>query len=285
VAIGALVTGFSPALALGLAAVSIAVSPSPLEGFARSRQVGNHRVFRLLKLVMAFAGLPAVAIFTVAAASASPLGHGDGAAISQWELLVVTVAVGVLVGYALVVLVRGEREHMRLLTLSGGSMCLVAGATAVLGLPALPAAACAGAVLVNRSFFPHAMLRVAHALERPVLVAMLVLVGASWQGAAFSLAAFALLTGGRLAAAVVVGAALGRTARRHHAAVPPASLGFGLLPQGELALGLLVAIISFFPQCEGILEAVVAAIIVNNLIAAWWMRWKLGGAAVNGSSA
>jgi hypothetical protein len=54
-----------------------------------------------------------------------------------------------------------------------------------------------------------------------------------------------------------------------------AGLGFGLLPQGELALGLLVAIVSFFPDTTGVLEAVVAAIVVNNLLGAWWMQRRL----------
>jgi hypothetical protein len=197
--------------------------------------------------------------------------------ISVWELVVVTVAVGLLVGYVLVVLARGVAEHTRLLTLVGGSMCLVGGATAVLGLGALPAAACAGAVLVNRSVFPNRMLRVAHSLERPMLVALLVLVGASWRGAAFAWPAFVLLTVVRGAAAWVAGGVLQAVARRRHAASPVAGLGLGLLPQGELALGLMVGIVSFFPAANGVLEAVVAAIIVNNLAAGWWMRRSLIG--------
>ncbi|MCG6949729.1 MAG: hypothetical protein LJE93_12530, partial [Acidobacteria bacterium] len=54
-----------------------------------------------------------------------------------------------------------------------------------------------------------------------------------------------------------------------------AGLGLGLLPQGELALGLLVAMVSFFPETGGVLEAVVVAIICNNLIAVAWMRRTL----------
>jgi hypothetical protein len=52
-------------------------------------------------------------------------------------------------------------------------------------------------------------------------------------------------------------------------------LGLGLLPQGELALGLLVATVSFFPSTTGVLEAVVAALVVNNLIGGWWTRRRL----------
>ncbi len=275
VVLGALIAGLSPALSLGLGAAAMAASPSPLGGLARGRAVRDRSAVRLLKLVMAFAGLPAVISFAVAAALASPLAEAGGGGIPAWQLLIVTAAVGVLVGYALVVLVRGVREHIRLLTLAGGSMCLVAGATAVLGLSALPAAACAGAVLVNRSVFPGRVLRVAHSLERPMLVALLVLVGASWKGASFSLITFVLLTVVRTIAAWVAGEVLQRIARRRRVVSRTPGLGLGLLPQGELALGLLAAIVSFFPKTTGILEAVVAAIVVNNLIGGWWLRRRL----------
>jgi len=279
VVLGALVAGLSPALSLGLGAVAMAASPSPLEGLTRGRLVQDRGAIRLLKLVMAFAGLPAMIVFAVAAALASPLAEAGGE-VPAWQLVIVTAAVGALVGYALVVLVRGVQEHIRLLTLAGGAMCLVAGATGVLGLSALPAAACAGAVLVNRCFFPSRMLRVAHSLERPMLVALLVLVGASWQGASFSLVAFVLLTVVRAIAAWVSGEVLQKIARSRHVTSQTGGLGFGLLPQGELALGLLVAIVSFFPETAGILEAVVAAIVVNNLIGGWWLRRRLAGADV-----
>ncbi len=164
-------------------------------------------------------------------------------------------------------------------------MCLVAGAAAVLGLNALPAAACAGAVLVNRSVFPHRMLRVAHSLERPMLVALLVLVGASWRGASFSLATFVLLTVVRTVAALIAGEVLQSSARRRRATTRTRGLGLGLLPQGELALGLLVAIVSFFPSPAGVLEAVVVAMIVNNLIGGWWMRRRLVDTGVAGAAA
>jgi hypothetical protein len=272
---GALAVGSSPALALGLGAVAMAASPTVLEGLSRGRQVRDRRAVRLLKLVMAFAGLPAVIVFAFATALASGLSEAGGGEIPSWQLVVVTAAVGALVGYALVVLVRGVREHIQLLTLAAGSMCLVAGAGAVLGVSALPAAACAGAVLVNRSVFPNRMLRVAHSLERPMLVALLVLVGASWKGASFSLATFVLLTLVRTMAAVTAGEMLRRFASKRRASPPTPGLGFGLLPQGELALGLLVAIVSFFPSTAGVLEAVVAAIVVNNLIGGWWMRRRL----------
>jgi len=257
---------------LGLAAVAMASSPSALEGLARGRRSTDRGTVRMLKLVMAFAGIPAVAVFTVATTLASPLAAEFGGALAAHELLVFTAAIGMLVGYAVVVLIRGVADHMQLLTLAVGCMCLIAGATAVLGLNPLPAAALAGAVLVNRGVFPHRMLRVAHSLERPILVALLVLVGASWSAAAFSVETFAVMTLVRMAAAVAAGAVLGRVARTRGEVRVRDGVGWGLLPQGELSLGFTVAIVSFFPATEGVLEAVVAAMLVNNIAGGWWMR-------------
>lgn len=270
-----MVVGLPVALAFGLGAVAMAPSPSLLEALTRGLQLANRRALQLLRLVMAFAGMPALIVFAFAAAFASPLTVFGGGDVPAWQLVTITAAVGLLIGYALVVLTRGVTEHMRLLTLAAGTMCLIAGSSAVLGVSALPAAACAGAVLVNRSVFPNRMLRVAHSLERPMLLALLVLVGASWRGASFSLVAFGLLTIVRASAALIVGEIVMRSARSRRQAPRLPTLGLGLLPQGELALGLLVAIVSFFPDIAGVLEAVVAAIIVNNLIGGWWIRRRL----------
>ncbi len=275
VAVVGWVLGLSPALALGLGSVAMASSPSALESLARGRRPTDRGAVRMLKLVMAFAGIPAVLVFAVATALASPLAGEFGGGLAVSELVVFTAAIGTVVGYAVVVLIRGVAEHMQLLTLAVGGMCVATGATAVLGLNPLPAAAIAGAVVVNRCVFPHRMLRVAHSLERPILVALLVLVGASWSTAAFSVEVFALMTVIRITAALAAGAGLNRAIRARGEKLHTGGMGWGLVPQGELALGLTVAVASFFPATEGVLEAVVAAVLVSNIAGGWWMRRRL----------
>ncbi len=269
------ILGLSPVLALGMGSVAMASSPSALESLARGRRPTDRGTVRLLKLVMAFAGIPAVVAFAAATALASPLAAGHGGGLAATELVVFTVAIGTVVGYAMVVLIRGVADHMQLLTLAAGSMCIAAGATAVLGLNPLPAAAIAGAVVVNRCPFPHRMLRVAHSLERPMLVALLVLVGASWSTAAFSVEVFTVMTVVRMAAAVAAGSGLTRFARARGEVLLIGGVGWGLVPQGELALGLTVAIVSFFPATGGVLEAIVAAMLASNIAGGWWMRRRL----------
>jgi hypothetical protein len=274
VAVCGLVLGLRPGLVLSLAALAMAPAPSTLEGVARGRVPADRSAFRLLKLVMAFAGLPAVAMFGVASAWVSPL--SDAArGLSPWQLLLYFAGIGIVVGYLSLVLVRGVREPVEIVTLLIGTMSGLAGATALLGVSALPAAACSGAVLINRAAFPHRILRVAHSIERPLVIALLVLVGASWSGVAFSWQVFSVMVVGRTLGALVGGRALAAQAGRQGVPVVVPGLGLGLLPQGELALGLLVALVGFSTGSEGILEAVVAAMVIHQLVGRWWIRRHL----------
>jgi hypothetical protein len=265
----------STALALGLSAVAMASSPTTLEGLSRGRSPRDRSALRLLKLVMAFAGLPAVVVFAVASVLASPVSRGASGVVPHWQLLFYTLGLGVVAGYLALVMVRGETDRISVLTMLTGAVSGLAGAAALLGASALPAAACCGAVLINRSAFPHRVLRVAHALERPLLVALLVLVGASWSGVAFSWPVFVVMLGGRWVGVAAAGALLRSMARRRGVRLEVVGVGWGLLPQGELALGLLVALVGFVGPAEGVVEAVVAAIVLHQLAGQWWMRRSL----------
>lgn len=270
-----LAVGLAPALALGVAAVGTIASPSTMEGLARGRTPADRTALRLLKLVMAFSGIPAVLALAVSGVAASPLSVAGGGWIPTWQLLVILVAVGAAIGYALLFLVRGVRDTIRLLTLLIGATAVTAGVSAELGLVGLPMAAVAGAVVVNRCLFPHRLLRAAHSLERPVLFALLVLVGASLDGVAFSWPTLAVMVGARTAALLAGTWLLGRAARRRGQRVTVAALGIGLLPQGELALGVLAALESGPLAAPGVLEAAVVAMVLNHVVGDWWIRRRL----------
>lgn len=279
VSLSAAAAGLPWSLALATAAIAVASSPTLLEKTVQGRNLAAVGAIRVLRLLLAFTGVPAVAAMAVATSLASPLVKAPGAVMGGGEMLALVVAIGAVVGYVLVVLVRGVGERIELLTLTIGGMCVLAGATAAAGVAALPAAACCGAVVVNRMVFPHRVLRAVHSLERPMLVALLVLVGASWQGASFSWTVFFLMTAVRALVLVVVGSGVVVLAGGTVSDRLPRLLGLGLLPQGELALGLLVAVITFLPHAPGYLEAVVAAVIANNLLAGRWFATRLPSTA------
>ncbi len=266
---GGTALGLAGPLAMGVAAVGMAASPGTVEGLARGRRPADRSALRLIKLVVAYSGMPAVVAFAVAASQGSPLA---AAGVPWWQLLVFMVGLGVLVGYLSLVLTRGVTDNIGILTMLTGTMAGLAGASALLGWAGLPAAAASGAVLVNRTTFHHRLLRVAHGFERPMLVVLLVLVGASWQGVAFSWPVFALLAIGRPVGAMAGGVVLARVAALKGIAPTVPALGLGLLPQGELALGLTVALVGFMAGTDGVLEAVVATIALHQLISQAWYR-------------
>jgi hypothetical protein len=274
VALCGLVADLPPWLALSLAGVAMAPAPNTLEGVVRGRVPADRSAYRLFKLVAAFAGLPAVAVFGVASAWSSPL-SGVAHGLAPWQLVLLVVGIGVVAGYLSLVLVRGVRQPVEIVTLLIGTMAGLAGATALLGVSALPAATCSGAVLINRAALPHRILRVSHSIERPLVIALLVLVGASWSGVAFSWRIFTVMCLGRLAGAMIGGRVLANRADRWGVRVAVRGLGFGLLPQGELAIGLLVALVGFSAGSEGVLEAVVAAMVLHQLIGRWWLGHHL----------
>jgi hypothetical protein len=267
---GGMVLRLQPAIALGLAAIAMAGSPSTIEGVARGRRPTDRSALRLLKLVTAYSGLPAVLVFGAAAAVGSPVAGAGG--LPWWQLVVVLAGFGFIAGYLVLALVRGVADRIGILTMLTGTMAGVAGASALLGASGLPAAVVAGAVIVNRGTFPHRMLRVAHSLERPMLVALLVLVGASWSGAAFSWPVLALMVAGRWLGAGAGGGLLEAVARQRGIRLGVPAVGLGLLPQGELAVGLAVALVGFVAGTSGVLEAVVAAIAIHQLVGQWWLR-------------
>jgi hypothetical protein len=269
-----LLLGISVQVVVGLSAIAMVASPATIIGLARIRRPVDRATMRLLKLVMAFAGLPAIITFAVVSPHWFSATRDSGQPMAGWQLLIThffQIGVGIILGYALIALARGITDRFLLLTVIAGTLAAVAGATTVLGLSPLPAAAISGAIVMNRCIFPHRILSVAHSFEMPMVIALLVVAGASWTGVQLSWPVFALMVIGRFAGMVAGGAVMEETARRQGVKIKVPLPGCGLLPQGELAVGLLVAMIGII-ELQGVLEAVVAAMVVNQIAGQWWLR-------------
>lgn len=269
--------GLGSGLALALGGVAAVSSPALLLGHGRDRRPVDRAALRLLTLVAAASGIPAVVAFGLATAGAGALSAAGGGLLPTWQVLPLPFALGAVLGYALVALARGIGDRVRLLGLLVGITAVAAGAATVVGLSPLPVAAVAGAVVANRARLPHRILRVAHALDAPMLIALLVLVGAAWAEAAFSWRTTAVLVAARGAGLVLAGAVMKRAARRHGVALGVAAPWCGLLPPGELALGLVVALVVTLQPEPGVLAGAVAALVVNHLLARLWTRRVLFG--------
>ncbi len=265
----ALATAGAPtAVAVAVGALAAVASPRPLDHLLRRAAPMDRSAVRLLRVVMAFSGIPALVAFSIAAG-----------APGGWRGPVLAALVGVVAGYTALVLAGPLRTEIELVTVLLAVMALAAGVAAALGRTPLLPAAVAGTVLVNRIPFPHRLLRVASSVEWPLWAALLVLVGASWRPEAFAWGAFVALTGVRAGAWLAAGGLLAAVASRRGVPVRTRALGLGFLPMGPLAVGLLVAGVERGVVGPGQLEAAVAAVVCNHLAGRWWAGRRLAGGA------
>jgi len=274
-AAGLFLMGSSPLVALALASVCMLASPGSLDAMARSRKPRQRMILRFLRLIMAFSGIPAVIIFGVASVLYSPVSSMVGGPTSWISLLATVAGIGLVAGYALLIMSRGVSDQLSIITILTGITAMVAGAASILGISPLPAAALTGAVVINRCVFPHRILKATHVFERPLLIALLVLVGAAIKALSFSWTIFvavfllrglSLLSGGWVVSILL---------RRRGLSTDEPWLGFGLFPQGGLALGLVVALLGTGGPVPGVLEAMALAMILNQLIGDLWYRRQL----------
>jgi len=254
-----------------LGAAAAVSAPGVMDRLARATPPVDRAAMRLVRLVVALSGPPALVLFG-AGVTLSPAGPGP---FEPAEILGLTLALAVLAGYAAIVFLRGEKDAVSIIAILAGTVALTAGAGRLLGGEPMLMAMVAGAVIVNRSTLPHRILRAAHGLDAAVLTALLLLLGAWWRPAPFSWAAFVLLTGVSAGARLAGGALLARAARRRGARVTIPVLGMGLLPQGPLALVLLVAATLLGGLAPGVVEAAFAALAVNTLAGSSWLRRRL----------
>ncbi|MCG6963536.1 MAG: hypothetical protein LJE95_09750 [Acidobacteria bacterium] len=279
VAVGAVLVGRPTDEVVLLAAVAMVASPRVILLLARTAAPADRAAMRLLKLVTALSSIPALVLFgTVAALT----GVGAGwltEVLGGGERLLLMVGLAVVLGYATNVLLAGERAPVHILAVLIGITALSAGAAILLGGEPMLMGLITGAVIMNRCRFPHRILRAAHALETPLLIALLVLLGAWWRPGAFQWTAVLLLVGLRAAVLIALGFQTASMARRRGAPVRRSDLGAGLLPQGPLALAILVASVAQGQTTPAVGEAVFAAMLVNHLLGWLWTRRILFGEA------
>jgi len=253
-----------PGPAVLVASVATIASPRLAGLVLEGRRPADRGLVRLLRVVMAFSGIPAVILLAVGTTLLA-----DGA-VEGLSGLAGALILGLACGFALVHLGTGERQDIRLMILLLGAVALTGGgAVCTAHSPVLPAVI-AGAVVINRTSSHHRLLRVAHALESPLYVALLVLIGASWSPHRLDLAVLGALTLARGLGWVVAGSILRRVAGARGIVLGARTPGLGWLPQGPLAMGMLLAVTELLPGSGGILEAGVLAIVVNHVAGHLW---------------
>jgi len=264
----ALAGGLGGQVSVLLAGVATVSSPRLIDHLSRMRPPADRAAMRLLLMVASLSSASAVLLFGVGSTLITDTGEAFGPAAS----LVVGVGVAVILGYATILLLHGENEEIHVLALLVGVMALTAGASVLTGAEAMLMAAISGAVIANRSRFPHRILRAAHAIETPMLTAILLLLGAWWQPSPPSLSVLLVLVVGRGAAVLGGGRVLEAVAKSRHVAVEAAPMGAGLLLQGPLALAFLMASIQKGHGGTEMAAGVFAALVINHFAGGLWTR-------------
>jgi len=273
----ALAAGLAGHVALLLAAVAAVSSPRLIDHLSRTRSPADRPAMRLLLMVASLSSASAVVLFGVGSTAIMWSGQGFGPPAS----LTIGTGLAVVLGYATILLLHGEGEEIHVLALLVGMMALTAGVAALTGTEPMLMAAVSGAVISNRSRFPHRILRAAHAIETPMLTAILLLLGAWWVPSGPSLTALLVLVVARDAAVAMGGGWLVRTAGRHGITVHARPAGAGLLPQGPLALAFLMSSIQMGHGTPALAGGIFAALVVNHLAGGLWTRRVLFGTAAH----
>lgn len=230
--------GYRAAAIPGTALGAIAVVSAPAGIGLVVRQLARRGpIVRQLEIVTAIDALVGIVILGLLVCIHHP-GGATSRAVTPTEWAVITVAVGVVGGTLFHLFLRGERDVDRLFISLAGSIVLVSGAAAYLGLSPLLATMLFGAILINTSRSRAEILQTLSRTERPFYFVLLVFAGARWMPTLSSgwVAVVALFLVSRFAAKV--GGA--RLAARITGELPAvgSNWGWALVGQGGLALAL-----------------------------------------------
>jgi len=258
-----------------LSSVAMVTTPRVVDHLSRSQPPADRSAMRLIKLVAALSSVPALLTWGVGITLVSEPHFRVAFLPGQAATLILAAGLAVILGYATMILLRGETESVHILALLVGVVALIAGAGELTGAEPMLMAALTGALIANRSPNPHRILRAAHGLEVPMLTAILLLVGAWWHPGGFSLLALAALVVVRGVLLLVAGRILTGQARRREVPLSVRWLGLGLAPHGPLALAFLVAATRENSVTASVAAGVFASLVLNHVTGSRWLRLVL----------
>ncbi|ATJ81621.1 cation:proton antiporter [Halomonas beimenensis] len=265
VGVGLLALGFPLALAVSLAAISVATDPAAVQETVHAS--GDTRLrARLLLGIVAIDDAWGILVFGLAMAALGWALSGDGQQAlleAGWELggaLLLGTAIGLPAAWLTGRLAPGEPTQVEAIAL----ILLLAGLSTWLGVSSLLAAMVTGMLIANLSRHHTRSFNEIEHIEWPFLVFFFVLSGASVdlsrldEAAGLTLAYILLRLVGRL-----LGGLLGVRLARVRQADLPRDIGLALTPQAGVAMGMALLAAEHFPaHGTALLSAVVASTLV-----------------------
>lgn len=278
VGVGLLVLGFPLAVAVSLAAVSVATDPAAVSETVR--ESGDTRLpSKVLLGVVAIDDAWGIIVFGLSMAALGWfVSHNEQQALlhALWELGG-AVVLGALIGLPAAWLTGRLRPKEPTQVEAVALILLLAGLSSLMAVSALLASMVAGALVANFSFHHTRSFREIELIHWPFLVFFFVLSGAS-----IDLYVLADVIGLTVAYILLrlAGRALGgylavlfsQTGRQ----ALPRSIGLALTPQAGVAIGMALLAAEQFPEFrDSILSVVVASTILFELIGPQLVRWVL----------
>lgn len=269
VGLGLLALGFPLAVAVSLAAISVATDPAAVSETVHESGDSRLRARLLLGIVAIDDGWGILA-FGLAMALLGWWLSGDGGLAllhATWELggaILLGAVIGLPAAWLTGRLRRGEPTQVEAIAL----ILLLAGTSAWLGVSSLLAAMLAGALVANLSRHHTRSFNEIEHIEWPFLVFFFVLSGASvdlyhlGEALGLTLAYILLRLAGRY-----LGGMLGVRLARERQAELPVNLGLALTPQAGVAMGMALLAAERFPEHGPVLlSAVVASTVVFEIL-------------------
>lgn len=269
---GLVALGFPLAVAVGLAAISVATDPAAVSETVR--ETGDTRLrARVLLGIVAIDDGWGIIVFGLSMAVLGYLLANDGyLALTHalWELggaVVLGALIGLPAAWLTGRLKPGEPTQVEALAI----MLLLAGLSSLLGVSALLASMVAGTLVANLSAHHTRSFREIEHIEWPFLVFFFVLSGASidlyqLDDAVWLTVAYLVL---RLAGRLVGGWAAVRFVRTSSKTKDslPADIGLALTPQAGVAIGMALLFGERFPDYQGlVLPVVVSSTVLFELL-------------------
>jgi len=258
-------------IALIIGAIACATAPAATMAVIQQYRAKGPLTTTLLAVV-AIDDAIAVIAFAIALGVSRPFVTGAGG-ISVYEMLGVpflhiaeAIAIGVAFGFALTYIIRLVKTRELLLVVVFGIIVLCSGVANLLGASLILANMAAGFIVVNR-VRENALFHVVERIDEVVFAMFFVLAGLHFELGVMK-------TAGLLAVVIFLGryfgkyfGTMGGATIAHASTAVRKYLGFALLPQAGVAIGLVLLAKSAFPTLGAIMvNAVIASVIINELV-------------------
>jgi Kef-type K+ transport system membrane component KefB len=259
-------------MALVIGAIASATAPAVTMAIIREYKARGPLTTTLLAVV-AIDDAIAVIAFAIAIGIAQPLVSGSGS-ISLYQMLAIpaleigkSIGIGAALGFALVYLTRLAKTRALLLAAVLGTILLCTGIANSLGISLIMANMTIGFIVSNRVADSEPIAAV-ESIEETVFAIFFVFSGMHFDGSVMRTAGIValILFGIRFAGkyfGTIIGARISRASDKIRK-----YLGFALVPQAGVALGLALLAQEIFPLLGDILfNVVLASVIINELVA------------------